>query len=227
MISKAFFQSVDLNAYVEIKALKIRLFFWFYKILYTIQVQVIIFLFLECTSLDTSLHISLHISPHGKDVVTCGNLTQKCRTIDYAVNKAIGDNIIFILETNSVESQTYNVSRSIRCNIHHLRIKKDKIEGINPTIRGCNNQAFIQQKKNKLNIKIDSVHLINFSLLNSSNNDVTDLSILINNCTIKRTTPTISSFISIMLEKEKERDDYYWYWHYYYKKSHLQLNLKK
>ena len=88
-------------------------------------------------------------------------------------------------------------------------------------------RTLLHQKKNKLNIEMDSVNLINFSLLNSSNNDVSDLSIFINNCTIKRTTPTISSFTNIMLEKEKKKNGFYsWKYHYDFKKPSLITKLE-
>ena len=154
-------------------------------------------MFLECTPLD--FHISLHISPHGEDVATCGSLTRKCRTIDYAMNKVRENNITIILETSLIESQIYNVSKSIssrNCKIQYLRIEKDKTEGISPTIHG-NNKPFIHQNENELYIEIESVNLINFFLLNALNHGIFNLSIFINDCTIYRTTPKPSSFIRI------------------------------
>ena len=113
--------------------------------------------------------LNIHFSPQGHDDTNCGTIHEKCQSIEYGFNKAMENNVTIVLETSTIESLVYNLSKSLKSNNEsvHLRIEKENKKGLNPTISG--NQYQLIQLKRAFHIELDSVDLKEISFVNEHN----------------------------------------------------------
>ena len=118
------------------------------------------------------LGLRFYLSPlYGKDTSKCGSSTNKCKTLDYALNSTTCLNINVVFETSMNKSLEYRLSKHEKIKndiIFHFH--KDKAEGENPTIYG-NQQLFIEAtgEGKTIDIVIHSIDLQGFSLLKVEN----------------------------------------------------------
>ena len=132
----------------------------------------------------------------GKDDPHCRNSTQnKCKTIDYALSQAKGDNITLVFQSSPIQSLNYTLtSRFPRKDNKSLILclLKDNPHGMNPSIYG-NAQPFIHNWKGDLTVLIKAVNMVNISLLSISAAEG-EISISITNSSIHM---SHSNFISV------------------------------